>query len=143
MWIYHRIFWYTALSTVHWQKVCRRWATSPFLVGLINRLQGLPTGATEKVKYGNKTCGSTIASPNILRFPWASGEPPRTTVLRGLTDLLLPTGVFVYSRCLVKWKNKIFRSITFSVAFYRTKGFRRSFTSHWGLRIFKMVDKVK
>ncbi len=29
---------------------------------------------TEKVKYSNKICGSTIASPNIRRFPWCPGK---------------------------------------------------------------------
>jgi hypothetical protein len=80
---------------------------------------GDPTGCdakvTEKVKYSNKIRRSTIASSNILRFPRASGEPPRTTVLRGLADLLLPAGVSVYSRCFVKWKNKFLKSTTFSV----------------------------
>jgi hypothetical protein len=73
--------------------------TSPFLVGPINCLRGQMSVVTEKVKYSNKIDGSAIASPNILRFPRASVEPPRTTVLRGLADLLLPAGVSVYSRC--------------------------------------------
>jgi hypothetical protein len=76
----------------------------------------LRNGATEKVRYCNNIGGSTIASSNILRFPRASVEPPRTTVLRGLAELLLPAGVSVYSRCLVKWKNNIFKIHHFSVA---------------------------
>jgi hypothetical protein len=77
----------------------------------------LSSMVNEKVKYNDKICGSTIASPNILRFPWASGESPRTTVLRGLTDLLLPTGVSVYSRCLVKVKGQTLRIYHFFSAF--------------------------
>ncbi|SHG55165.1 hypothetical protein, partial [Ornithinibacillus halophilus] len=29
---------------------------------------------------------------NILRFPWAAGEPPRAIALWGLTDAFAPTG---------------------------------------------------
>src|SRR5690625_594005 len=43
--------------------------------------------AAEKVNYGTKICGSTIASSNILRFPRASVEPPRTSVLRGVSPI--------------------------------------------------------
>jgi len=37
-------------------------------------------------------------SGNILRFPWAAGEPPRAIALWGLTDAFAPTGVYVYFR---------------------------------------------
>jgi hypothetical protein len=37
-------------------------------------------------------------SGNILRFPWAAGEPPRAVALWGLADAFAPTGVYVYLR---------------------------------------------
>jgi hypothetical protein len=100
------------IAVTIWQKVGGSTIASSNILSFIQFYQlsfWTNVEAIEKVKYNNKTSGSTTAASNILRFPWASVEPPWTIVLRGLADLLLPTGVSVYSRCLVKWKNKTFR----------------------------------
>ena len=40
-----------------------------------------------------------VRNPCTLRFSCASGEPPRADALWGLTDLLLPTEVYVCTGC--------------------------------------------
>ena len=70
--------------------------------------------AAEKVKYSTKICGSTVASPNILRFPRASVEPPRALPSGVSPSSYFPQESTYIQDALFEYKAKFVAIFTFS-----------------------------